>query len=172
MLRTHYLLLTKNDCVLALPIPKLNYFLNIFFAFWSKFGKAKQIVVARIATTLKALLSVAKTNGRLARREFYAGNIDYFFWNTFTHITPYWHIKRCATEATHRKTQTPIVAKQSVRSIGMGYTTNRELHFFQNEFGLLCSKKRYSIPIKRKYTYGYEYSDCLAHLLYHFFGTL
>ena len=60
-----------------------------FFAFWSKFGKAKQIVVALIATTLKALLSVAKTNGRVTRREFYAGNIDYFFWNTLAHISPY-----------------------------------------------------------------------------------
>ena len=45
-------------------------------SFWIKFGKTKQIVVALVATTLKALLSVAKTNGRLAGYKFYTGNID------------------------------------------------------------------------------------------------
>ena len=44
-----------------------------------KFRKTKQKVVALVATTLKALLAVAKTNGRLSGREFYAGNVYYFF---------------------------------------------------------------------------------------------
>ena len=48
-------------------------------AFWIKFGETKQKVVALVATTRKALLSVAKTNGRLSRRKLDAGNIDYFF---------------------------------------------------------------------------------------------
>ena len=48
-------------------------------AFWIKFGETKQKVVALVATTRKALLSVAKTNGRLSRRKLDAGNIDYLF---------------------------------------------------------------------------------------------
>ena len=67
-----------------------------FFVFWIKFGEAKQIVVALVATTFKALLSVAKTNGRLSGRKLYAGNIDNLFWNILAHISPYQHIKKCA----------------------------------------------------------------------------
>ena len=47
--------------------------------FGVEISKTKQIVVALVATTLKALLAVAKTNGRLSGREFYAGNVYYFF---------------------------------------------------------------------------------------------
>ena len=57
----------------------------ILLLFWIKFGKTKQKVVALVATTLKVLLSVAKTNGRLSGGEFYAGNIYYLFENIFTH---------------------------------------------------------------------------------------
>ena len=65
------------------------FFSNIsFFVFWIKFRKTKQIVVTFVATTLKVLLSVAKTNGRLSGRELYAGNIDYLFWNIVVHIYP------------------------------------------------------------------------------------
>ena len=56
--------------------PHRNIF---FFAFWIKFGETKQKVVALVATTLKALLSIAKTNGRFSGHKFYAGNIDNFF---------------------------------------------------------------------------------------------
>ena len=52
---------------------------DFFFVFQIKFGKTKQIVVALVATTLKALLSVAKTNSRLSGRKFYACNINYLF---------------------------------------------------------------------------------------------
>ena len=76
------------------------------------FGVTNQEVVALVATTLKALPSVSKANGRLAGRKLYAGNIYYLFFNILTHISSYQHKKRCATEAAHRKTQTPIVAKQ------------------------------------------------------------
>ena len=75
-----------------------------FFIYWIKFRKTKQVIVTLVATALKALLSVAKTNVRRSRRKFYAGDIDYLFLNILTHISPYQHIKRCATEATHRKT--------------------------------------------------------------------
>ena len=53
-----------------------------------KFGKAKQKVVALVATTLKTLISIAKTNGRIAGRKCYAGNINYFLWNVLVHISP------------------------------------------------------------------------------------
>ena len=67
---------------------------NIFFAFWIKFGKTKQIIIALVSTTFKALLSVAETNGRLSGHKLYAGNIDYLFLNIFSHVSPYQHIKK------------------------------------------------------------------------------
>ena len=60
--------------------------LIFFFAFRIKPWETKQIVVAFIATTLKTLLSVSKTNVRLSGRKFCSGNIDNLFWNIFTHI--------------------------------------------------------------------------------------
>ena len=75
-----------------------------------------QKVITLVTTTLKALLSIAKTNGRLSGCQFYAGNIDNLFWNILAHISPYQHKKRCVTEATHRKTQTPIVVTQTNRN--------------------------------------------------------
>ena len=59
---------------------------NFLVAFWIKFGETKQIVVAFVATTFKALFSVAKTSIGLSWREFYTGNIYYLFWNSLTHI--------------------------------------------------------------------------------------
>ena len=97
-----------------------NFLLDnrFFFAFWLKFRKTKQRVVTFIATALKTLLSVAKTNGRLSGRKFYAGNIVHFFWNILAHISPI-HIQKVRQpKLPHRKTQTPIVAKQSLNSIG------------------------------------------------------
>ena len=60
-------------------------FLLILLFFWIKFGETTQIVVALVATTFKALLSVTKTNGRLSGHKFYAGNIYYLFENILTH---------------------------------------------------------------------------------------
>ena len=57
----------------------------ILFACWIKFGETTQKVVALIATTFKDLFSVAKTNGRLSGRDFYAVNIYHLFGNVFTH---------------------------------------------------------------------------------------
>ncbi len=44
------------------------FVLLILLIFWIKFGETKQKVIALVATTFKALPSVAKTNGRLSRR--------------------------------------------------------------------------------------------------------
>ena len=57
--------------------------LNLF-----AFMKTKQIIVAFVATTLKPLLSVAKTNGRFSRSKLYTADIYYFFQNIITHILP------------------------------------------------------------------------------------
>ena len=66
-----------------------------FFVFLIKFRKAKQKVVALIATAFKALLAVAKTNGRLSWRKFYAGNIYYLSWYIIiVHIFPPQHTKK------------------------------------------------------------------------------
>ena len=53
---------------------------------WIKFGETKQIVVALVAATLEALLSVAKTNSRLSGHKLYTGNIDDLFGNFVAHI--------------------------------------------------------------------------------------
>ena len=58
---------------------------SCFSLFLIEFGKTKQIVVTLVATAFKAMLPVAKTNGRLFGRELYAGNIYYLFENLFIH---------------------------------------------------------------------------------------
>ena len=73
------------------------------FAFGIKFGKTKQVVVTLVATTFKALFSVAKTNGRLSWREFYASNINNLFWNMLAHISSYQHTKSAPTEVSAPK---------------------------------------------------------------------
>ena len=69
---------------------------DFFLVFWIKVGETKQKEVALVATTFKALLSVAKTNSRLSGRKFCVGNIYYLFQNILAHISPYKHIKKCA----------------------------------------------------------------------------
>ena len=63
----------------------LRFFVLLILFAWIKFGETKQIIVALVATTFKALFSVAKTNGRLSGRELYTGNIYHLFGNMFTH---------------------------------------------------------------------------------------
>ena len=95
----------------------MQLFINVFFfTLWSKFGETRQKAVALVTTTLKAPLSVAKAGGRPSGRKFYTGNIYYIFLNIFAHIFPRWHIKRCVTEATHRKTQARFVVTQTNRN--------------------------------------------------------
>ena len=56
--------------------------------------------------------------------------------------------KRCATEATHRKTQTPIAATQNLINGGglLFHTTRWSLHFCKIH-RVVCLKKGYSIPL-------------------------
>jgi len=81
---------TKNFKILRPFILSSNIrfvIINIyFFVFLIKFRKTKQIVVALVATALKALLSVTKTALRISGRKLYVGNIYYFFY-IFAHIS-------------------------------------------------------------------------------------
>ena len=79
----------------------------ILLLFLIKFGKTKQIVVALITTTLKALFSVAKANCRFSGHEFYTGNIYWLFENNFAHIFTSSALKKCAPKGTHRKNAFP-----------------------------------------------------------------
>jgi len=88
-------------------LPRNSLIDNIVF--YIQFGKTQQIVVTLITATFKAFLPVTKTDRRISRRKLRAANIRYLF---LAHINLHSNKKRCATEATHRKTQTPIVAKQ------------------------------------------------------------
>ena len=63
-----------------------------------------QKTVTFVTTTRKALLSVAKTNGRLTRHKLYTGNIDYHFLNSLAHISPYPHIKKVRNRSYAPKT--------------------------------------------------------------------
>ena len=59
----------------------------LFFGFGIKFREAKQIVVTFVAATLIALLSVAKTYGRITGYKLCTGNIYYPFF-ILVHISP------------------------------------------------------------------------------------
>ena len=102
-------------------------------AFFIEFRITKQIVVTFVATTLKALQSVPKTNGGVTGRKLYAGNIDFSFWNRFAHISPYQNKKVRQPKSAHRKTQTPIAATQNQINgiMVIRHATCWNLHFCQ-----------------------------------------
>jgi len=87
---------------------------SFFFAFWIKFRKAKQIVVTFVATTLKALLSVANANGRLSGRKLYADNIAHFFWNILAHISPINIQKGAQPKPRTRKSTSPYCCETNL----------------------------------------------------------
>ena len=100
---------------------------NIFsFDLNIKFWETKQKVITFVTTPLKTLLSVAKTNGRPSGCKFYAVNIYDLSLSILIHMLPHYHIKRCATEVTHRKTQTPIVVTQTNRNRNISATPKLE----------------------------------------------
>ena len=66
-----------------------NFF---FFDLNIKFGKTKQKVITLVATTLKSLLAVTKTNGRFSLRKLNTCNVYTLFLNIFIHIFPHQHI--------------------------------------------------------------------------------
>jgi len=73
-----------------------------------KFGETKQKIVALVTTTLKALLSVAKTNGRLSGCEFYAGNIHYLFRNIIVHVYLHATYKKSAPRKERTEKMLPL----------------------------------------------------------------
>ena len=82
-----------------------------FFDFNIKFRKTIHEVITLVATTLKALLAVSKTNGRLSRREFYAGNVYYLFLNILIHIFSYRHIKKVRNRSHAPKKHKPLLLR-------------------------------------------------------------
>jgi len=106
-----------------LNLPKLSlYFLlceSFFFVFFIEFGETKQEEIAFVATTLKALLSVAKTNGRFSGRQLDAGYIRFLFLNVHINVFSHLYIKKCANRSQRTKTQIPVVAKQTIYRLGI-----------------------------------------------------
>ncbi len=123
-----------------------------FLVFWIKFRKTKQIVVTFVATALKPLLSVAKTNVRLSGRKLYTGNIYYLLFKILTHKSPYQHTKRCATEATHPKKHKPLLLRNKP------LTNRRIIHIHKDgtctfyQIQIFADAKRQSTPYTEKYS--------------------
>ena len=130
-----------------------------FFAFWIKFGKTKQIVVALVATTLKAQLSVAKTNIRLSGHKLYAGTIDYPFLNILVHISPYQHIKKVRNRSHAPKNVAPCC---DINFFILPYNTEKHT---KREHTFLPKGKRYTYPMLTMVVLCY--SVCVARILYH-----
>ena len=114
-----------------------------------KFGKAKQIVVTFIATTFKALFSVAKTSIRLSGCKFYAGNIDYFLLNVLTHTSPYQHIKKVRNRSRAPKKHKPLLLRNKP------LTNRRIIHIHKDgtctfyQIQIFVDAKRQSTPIQK-----------------------
>ena len=138
----------------------LNFIIVVgifFFVFRIKFRKTKQKVVTFVTTTLIALLSIAKTNVRLSGSEFYTGNIYYSFFNFLSHMFSFQHIKRCVTEATHRKTRTPS-CRQTNLCADRIFTPSNGSRIFTKWISFNDARKRGIIILKRKkYTYQLDY---------------
>ena len=86
--KTFDIKISKVLCIIWVMVGCVGFLFCQFFGFGVKFGKTKQIVVALVATTRKALLPVAKTNIRLSGRKLYAGNINDLSWNILAHNIP------------------------------------------------------------------------------------
>ena len=140
---------TVHSYLVAFAWRRQFYIIDFFFVYQIKFGKTKQKVITLVAATLKILLSVAKTNIRLSGRKFYAGNIYYLYWCIIIlHISPYQHIKRCATEATHRKTRAPSCRQTNLYADRYFHTINGSRIFAKLISFMMC-EKGYSYPIKK-----------------------
>ena len=107
---------TDRKKTIFMQLSNINFIFSnsFFFAFLLKFGKTKQIVVTFVATTLKALLSVAKANGRLSGRKLYAGNIDYPFLDIFAHISPINIQKGAQPKPRTRKSTSPYCCETNL----------------------------------------------------------
>ena len=122
------------------------FFVKVF-PFYIIFGETKQKVIARIATTFKALVSVAEANVGLSGRKLNTGNIYYLFSIIHKSISSIRHLKRCAAEATHRKTQTPSCRQTNLYATGF-HTINGS-RIFTKWISFMMRKKGYSYPKKK-----------------------
>ena len=127
----------------------------ILLLFGIKFGKTKQIVVALVATTPKALLTVTQTSVRLAGSDFCAGNIYHLFGNIFTHTFTLSAYKKCAPKGAHRKNASPSIVVTRIalptKVRGKGENT-----FYQKYFPFV----------------GHKYSIRATSIFYHIFACL
>ena len=104
------------------------------FVFGLKFRETKQIVVTFVATTLKTLLSVAKTNGRLAGSKLYSGNVYYPFLTLLFHHIPHQKTKSAPTEVSAPKNANSKLSPNELirRWVYPNRTPyKREPHFYQ-----------------------------------------
>ncbi len=125
----------------------MQLFINVFFfTLWNKFGETRQKVVALIATTLKAPLSVAKASGRISGRKFYTGNINYIFLNILAHINSPVSIKKVRNRSYAPKNANSdcCYTKPDERDNGIRHTTCWNWRFYQIQKSHV--KKRYNIP--------------------------
>ena len=139
--------------IYSLTASQLTSLLTAIFSFFDfniKFGKTMHEAITLVATTLKALLAVTKANGRFSRRKLNIGNVYDLFSNLLAHISLHQHIKRCATEVTHRKTQTPS-CRQTNLYADRYCTIKRESHFYLMDSFNGMHKKGIIIPQRKIY---------------------
>ena len=119
-----------------------------------KFRKTPQKVVALVTAALKALLSVTKTNIRLSRCEFCAGNVYYLFRNIIiAHIYPLSAYKKVRPKGTHRKNASPRLLLHKLSPM-------------RNE------KREKTLFTKSIFTHQRKYAVCVAYILYHYSDNL
>ncbi len=146
--------MSKYLCV-AFVIVGCGGFLLILLLFGIKFGKTKQIIVALVATTFKASLSVAKTNIRLSGHKLYAGNIYHLFGNIFTHTFTLSAYKKCAPKGAHRKNASPSIVVTQMLS-QRRYEEKEKTLFTKSIFPSLVR----------------TYVICVTSIFYHIFACL
>ena len=126
-----------------------------------KFGKTKQKEIALITTALKALLSVAKTNGRLSRCKLNTGNVYNLFLNVLIHILP-----PSAKKVRNRSHAPKNVAPIATTQIESQSCTKRQ-SIRSGAYIFAKKKKGTLVPFKCK-----TYSICVVSILYHNFCGL
>ena len=140
----------------------LLYFLmqhsnGILFTVYIKFGETKNIVVTFVTTTLKALLSVTKTNGWFSGRKLHACNICYLFLNILAHIPPLTNKKVRNRSHAPKNVAPSCDANFFTLPYNMEKHTKGSIHF--------CQKQKYTSPLFTLIVL--YYSVYVARILYH-----
>ena len=106
--------------VLLIRLYSIRFILNnvFFLVFLIKFREANQIVFTFVATALKALFSIAKTNARLSGCKLYTGDI---YFNFFTHIFSNCIQKSAPTEVSAPKNANPNCRQTKIKQ-SKGYS--------------------------------------------------